>query len=116
MIVQNITCTDLEKGKTYNVLAICDWGKEQRKYYLADKASWSYRIITPYDASDFDIINWTIPRFWFYGKDYKWNITIWPKEIIETEWFWEKYYDGDTVVRNIIEFYHQIAAQELFND
>lgn len=114
MIVQNITCEQLEKGKKYNVFAICDWWKE-RKYYISDSDISSYHI-TPYDHFHFDVIDGNIPKYWVYWKDKQGDMVLWVSEITLIDWFWEKYYDDDVSVQNVINFYHQVGNKELFND
>ena len=103
----------LNKWQIYNVFAICDWPNNEKKYYIQylDKIL----VLYPFDTKNFEIIDTHLSEYWHYGKDINGDICIWPKEIFTISNFWERLYNWDKEIENIVKIYHNKAKGELFN-
>ena len=113
MKVQNlIEGKGLDYEKIYNVFAISDWKSLDRKYYIFDPST---KGITPYDANEFRIVDTNISKFWQYWLDQFGHVSISIPEILDVKYFWERYYDDDPQILDIISLYKNIAV-DLFNE
>lgn len=116
MKVKNlINWNGLEYWKTYNVFWILDWNKDDRKIYIStNDVSWRF-YISPFDSEEFEVVDSKISKFWEYWINKFWQISIWIPEMFNIDNFWEKYYDDDIEIINILNFYYKIWKNDLFN-
>jgi hypothetical protein len=98
----------------YNVFSISLWFDSWEKYYI--KAKWP-KFIYPYDIKDFEIIDSWLYKNWSFGIDNAWIFVIWPKELYlyKNGNFWEDYYEDNKNCQSIVDYYYNIAKEELFN-
>jgi len=105
----------LKFEKVYNVFSICNWWKWERKYYISCENIIDFDI-SPFDEDYFEIVDWSIPRFWVYWVDNYWDTVIWINEICLIKDFWLKYSENDKEINKIIKFYNDIWKSDLFNN
>ena len=106
---------DLQFEEIYNVFAIQEWSTWEKKIYIAENNWRGWYYISPYDFDDFEIIDTKISKFWEYGINNFWNVCIGIPELFTERQFWEKYYDDDEKINNLIFSYFKVWKNELFN-
>ncbi|PIE85534.1 hypothetical protein CSA08_01375 [Candidatus Gracilibacteria bacterium] len=99
----------------YNVFALQVCNTKEKKLYISEHDATGNFYIAPYAFDAFEIIDTKISKFWECGSNEFGEICIGVPEIFNIKNFWEKYYDDNSEVNNIVNFYYKVGKDDLFN-
>lgn len=109
-----LTNSELKENTIYNVFSITHF-KDGDIYYHISTSDTSDFFISRYESDYFDIVDWSISKFWSYWYNDFHDLCIGPKETYKIDDFWWKYTEGNNEVEKIINMYFKLWKDELFN-